>query len=1196
MVAPRDQIIQGDHSIVAGRDVHIGRLEVHVSAKEDAQDRRELPRLLRTIRRDWLEGVLDESVPRPVPTDFELAGEGMVVPRWPERDDLPRAAARRQAAGAPVDVLFDDANRFLLILGAEGSGKTTALLHLARCLVERAEHDLEVVPATGSPAPPTRVPVFFSLVTWTAGVPLLEWMVSELVKLRVPDGLARRWLEQRRLTILLDGLDEVDESRRGDCVVAINAFLDQVCPDGMAVCSRREEYRAQPQRLKLDSAVCISPLSPEQVDAYLSEGGARLEGLRDVLGRDPVMRQLACSPLLLNTMLLAYEGGAGETELDRPDAETPSSRALLFERYVQRTIEVRGRAMTARERVQTLQSLAWLADRMLGREDVLRVEAMQPSWLPTGVERVAYALVSRALVGLLLGAMLAAYARLVDGLFYPSPPLRDPSPVFVLVGVVFGLAVGVVDCAGFASIDPVGRTSVGEPWWKTAARILLYGVLYGALLELTGIGAFWVVSGWPVVLLFAMRGRYQSLETDVRPATGLRWSWRAARRGGALGVLVGLAMLGIQGALSGIEALRSGWQWPTIVAILGGGLGSDNKTVDDSPTNIRGLTLVLRVARRGGRTIGGLSTGLGFLLSFVAAAVLALKLSLFHVPYVELEPLVTPWLTLCFFLGAAGALLGVLWYGGADAIQHAVLRALLWARSPIPWRLESFLDVSTRLRLLQRAGGGYRFMHGAFMEHLAGRVGAGRRATAPSDASRPRVRSAPFIAALRAYGIGGALFAGSCAVLIRAHAGKPHDPWSFRSAFDEKAAAADCAASIPGACNDLAAHRRKGCDLLFGSACADLGSMVEDGTADRPDGTGALVLFRKACALGSHFGCYRLARARAKTPREEGFAQEAAALKTMCDDGDAWACFNLGSLRDTAPGDVREAVDLYARACDAGHAGGCLKLGTAYRFGRGEQPISGARAADLYERACDGGIAAGCYFVGTLYAYGSQDLLPDAARAADLYEQACHMGSPEGCNSLGQAYQYGLGNRGPDAERAVALYEEACDEGSTVGCVNLGLAYQQGQGSLPTDEVHAVALWEKACDAGDALGCTDLGVAYQSGQGGLPTNYARAAALYQGACDAGNALGCANLGVMYQHGYGVLPPDDKQAVALFAGACDAGLPRGCANLAFMVEHGLGGLEKAPPQAVTLYEQACDAGDPYACSGLELARDSAHPHD
>ena len=60
---------------------------------------------------------------------------------------------------------------------------------------------------------------------------------------------------------LLDGLDEIETVMQPDCVAAINAFIEEFNPSGLVVCCRLNEYRWLPERLKLNGAICLEPLS-----------------------------------------------------------------------------------------------------------------------------------------------------------------------------------------------------------------------------------------------------------------------------------------------------------------------------------------------------------------------------------------------------------------------------------------------------------------------------------------------------------------------------------------------------------------------------------------------------------------------------------------------------------------------------------------------------------------------------------------------------------------------------------------------------------------------------------------------------------------------------------------------------------------------------------------------------------------------
>ena len=96
------------------------------------------------------------------------------------------------------------------------------MLDLARTLLDRAKGDIK-----------ERVPIVLNLSSWKKRQPLAEWMSNELSeKYRVPTKFGRFWLQNNYLLPLLDGLDEVETAFQPDCVIAINAFIEEFILQG----------------------------------------------------------------------------------------------------------------------------------------------------------------------------------------------------------------------------------------------------------------------------------------------------------------------------------------------------------------------------------------------------------------------------------------------------------------------------------------------------------------------------------------------------------------------------------------------------------------------------------------------------------------------------------------------------------------------------------------------------------------------------------------------------------------------------------------------------------------------------------------------------------------------------------------------------------------------------------------------------
>jgi hypothetical protein len=173
----------------------------------------------------------------------------------------------------------------------------------------------------------------------------------------------------------------------------------------------------------------------------------------------------------------------------------------------------------------------------------------------------------------------------------------------------------------------------------------------------------------------------------------------------------------------------------SVYTLIGASFGGITRVLGAGASRTSGIRLTIRAALRGALLTGVIAGGvLGLLLLgilLVASLVQpeswqAVVRVITQAGFRATPLLVVVWcavavLVMAVPVGIYFAVFGALWYGALDAGQHAILRLMLRGRGAIPSRLPRFLDYGTRLMFLQRVGGGYRFVHGSLMEHIAGR-------------------------------------------------------------------------------------------------------------------------------------------------------------------------------------------------------------------------------------------------------------------------------------------------------------------------------------------------------------------------------------------------------------------------------------------------------------------------------------------
>lgn len=641
-------------------------------------------RLAEAVERTWIGGVLLPSVP---------PGRELPV-GWRERQDLvrpPGPRERSEAAGsreggttligdrALLDLLLTRGGQ-LLILGAPGSGKTTALLQVTRGLLALARRDSH-----------HQVPVVLNLASWgrRGRGDLASWIVEEVaVVYQAGRAAARQWLADHRLLPILDGLDEVAAESRQACAAAIDAFLGEHGLWGLVVASRTREYTVL-RPLPLRGAIELEPLSSDQVVGHFAASSVAAD-----LAEDPGLRELASSPLFLS-LLEKTSRAAGASAFASTTAMTSADlRQRVLSAYV--TAMLGDSPEGSRFSTERLRcTLSWLASRMRERgASLFQVEGLQPSWLATRGQLWAYALLSRCIGGLLL---------LVSGWSTGFP---------LAFGAAAGLFVGLLDVRNLARTTPQERR---RPW-----RHLLLAVV-GLLACYVGTSVLWYGT-WngtrlvmPAVLnailftgLLARRGARRDGDCDIQPTEELVWLGLSRR-----GALVG-AVLPVATASIFLQLALKGRSWDSVevllVVIFGifgglvggvlGGIGARPIPAKTLPN--QGIWRTLRNA-----TLLALGTALIIMALGVLASLLAASITTSELLQTTTAGMSTfgVWVALAF--------------GGLDVLQHFVLRLLLALRSPLPFLFPRILDHAVERELLRRAGGSYLFLHPLLLDHFA---------------------------------------------------------------------------------------------------------------------------------------------------------------------------------------------------------------------------------------------------------------------------------------------------------------------------------------------------------------------------------------------------------------------------------------------------------------------------------------------
>jgi energy-coupling factor transporter ATP-binding protein EcfA2 len=209
----------------------------------------------------------------------------------------------------------------LLIIGEPGAGKTTLLLQLAVALLKRKEN---------------RVPVILNLSTWkNQDQNFNHWLKENLpTAASVNKALANKLIEEDKILLLFDGLDEVSKEYRRSCLDAIAEYGSKF-EHQYVICSRVAEY-TELGEAPVYGQIKVLPLRREQIIAQLnSSEQPEARFLLDAIQNQPLLAKVVENPFYFNTLQLLLSSMKSFNDL-KIQAETEETlKGEIVEKFVE---------------------------------------------------------------------------------------------------------------------------------------------------------------------------------------------------------------------------------------------------------------------------------------------------------------------------------------------------------------------------------------------------------------------------------------------------------------------------------------------------------------------------------------------------------------------------------------------------------------------------------------------------------------------------------------------------------------------------------------------------------------------------------------------------------------------------------------------------------------------------------------------
>ncbi len=214
--------------------------------------------------------------------------------------------------------------QYLMILGSPGAGKSTFLRKMG----------LEAIRGKRGKFQHQCIPVFIELKRFDISKEIKDYIVEEFETCGFPSAqeFTDKALEQGKLLILLDGLDEVPTDNMSEAIRQIQDFVDQHNKNRFIASCRVAAYR---HNFKRFTDVAMADFDDVQIQQFINNWfGDQTETGKDCWKKlnsneNAAAKELTQTPLLLTLVCLLYQRSR----------QFPSNRATLYEKALRVLLE-----------------------------------------------------------------------------------------------------------------------------------------------------------------------------------------------------------------------------------------------------------------------------------------------------------------------------------------------------------------------------------------------------------------------------------------------------------------------------------------------------------------------------------------------------------------------------------------------------------------------------------------------------------------------------------------------------------------------------------------------------------------------------------------------------------------------------------------------------------------------------------------